>query len=85
MNKKKTDGACGTYGRQERCIKGFGGETCVKRALGKSRRRWEDNIKMGLYEVGRGCMDWIDVDRQQVLVNAVMDLRVPKKWGEFFV
>jgi hypothetical protein len=31
------------------------------RPLGRSRRRWEDNIKMGLQEVGCGGMDWIDV------------------------
>ena len=32
-----------------------------KRSLGKPRRRWEDNIKMDLQEVGWGIMDWIDV------------------------
>jgi len=43
--------------------------------------RWEDNIKAYLQEVGCGGMDWIELaqdrDRWQVLVNAVMDLRVP--------
>ena len=56
-----------------------------KRPLRRSRRRWEDNIedniKMDLHEVGCGGMDWIDLaqdrDRWRVLVNAVMDLRVP--------
>jgi hypothetical protein len=46
-----------------------------------SRRRWEDNIKMDLQEVGCGDMDWIglpqDRDRCWALVNAVMKLRVP--------
>ena len=50
-------------------------------SLGRSRRRWEDNVKMGLLEVGWGDMDWTDVaqdrDRWWVLVNAVMNLRVP--------
>jgi len=44
------------------------------------RRRWEDNIKMDLQEVGCGSMDWIDVaqdrDRWRALVNVVMILRV---------
>jgi hypothetical protein len=51
------------------------------RQLGRHRRRWEDNIKMGLQEVGCGGMDWIDVaqfrHRWRALVNAVMNLRVP--------
>jgi len=40
------DRACGTYGRQERCLDDFGGE----RLLGRPGRRWEDNIKVGLQE-----------------------------------
>jgi hypothetical protein len=52
-----------------------------KRPLGRPRRRWEDNIKMDLKEVGCGVMDWIELaqdrDRWRALVNAVMKLRVP--------
>ena len=52
-----------------------------KRPLGRPRRRWEDNIKMDIQEVGCVGMDWIslaqDRDRWQALVNAVMNLRVP--------
>ena len=48
-----------------------------KRPLGRPRHRWEDNIKMDLLEVGCGGMDWIDRDRWQALVNAVMNLRIP--------
>ena len=44
------------------------------------RRRWEDNIKMDLEEVGRGCGDWIEVtqdrDRWRALVSTVMNFRV---------
>ena len=52
-----------------------------KRPLGRPRRRWEDNIKMDLQEVGCRDMDWIELaqgrDRLGALVNAVMNLRVP--------
>jgi len=49
--------------------------------LGRPRRRWVDNIRMNLQEVGCGYMDWIglaqDRDRWRRLVSAVMNLRVP--------
>ena len=52
-----------------------------KRPLGRPRRRWEDNIRMDLQEVGVGYEDWIgraqDRDRRRALVCAVMNLRVP--------
>ena len=52
-----------------------------KRPLGRPRRRWVDNIRMDLQEVGCGYTDWIgrayDRDRWQTLVSAVMNLRVP--------
>ena len=52
-----------------------------KRPLGRPRRRWEDNIKMDLKEVGRGCGDWMELaqdrDRWRALVSTVMNLRVP--------
>jgi hypothetical protein len=48
---------------------------------GRHRRRWEDNIKMDLKEVGWESMDWIDLaedrDRWRALVNAVMNFLVP--------
>ena len=51
-----------------------------KRPLGRPRRRWEDNIKMDLREVG-GSEDWMELaqdrDRCRALVNTVMNLRVP--------
>ena len=52
-----------------------------KRPLGIPRRRWEDNIKMDLLEVGCGGMDWIELAQDRVrwpaLVTMVMNLRVP--------
>jgi hypothetical protein len=52
-----------------------------KRPLGRPRRRWEDNIRMDLQEVGCGCEDWFglaqDRDRWRALVSAVMNIRVP--------
>jgi len=53
------------------------GEPEGKRPLGRPRRRWEDDIKMDLMEVGCGGMDWIglaqDRDSWRALVNAVMN------------
>jgi len=52
-----------------------------RRPLGRPRRRWVDNIRMDLQEVGCVYMDWIrlaqDRDRRRTLVSAVMNLRVP--------
>jgi hypothetical protein len=55
------------------------------RSLGRPRRRWEDNIKTDLQEVGRGCGDWMEVaqdrDRWRALASTVRNLRVPKMRG----
>jgi hypothetical protein len=52
-----------------------------RRPLGRPRRRWEDNIKMDIREVGWEVMNWIELaqdrDRWRALVNAVMNLWVP--------
>ena len=51
-----------------------------KSPVRRLRRRWEDNIKMDLQEVGRGCGDWMELahdrDRWRALVSTVMNLRV---------
>ena len=52
-----------------------------RRPLGRPRRRWEDNIRMDLREVGCVCVDWMELaqdrDRMRALVSAVTNLRVP--------
>ena len=52
-----------------------------RRPLGRPRHRWDDNIKMDLQEVGRGCGDWRglaqDRDRWLALVSTVMNFQVP--------
>jgi len=51
-----------------------------KRPLGRPRRRWEDNIKMDLQEVGCGGIDWMELaqdrDRWRAFVNAVKNIRI---------
>ena len=58
-----------------------------KRPLGRPRRRWVDNIRMDLQEVGCGYVDWIELaqdrDGWRTLVSAVMNLRVPWNAGNF--
>jgi hypothetical protein len=52
-----------------------------RRPLGRPRRRWVDNIKMDLSEIGWDGVDWVDLaqdrDHWRALVNTVMNLRVP--------
>ena len=58
-----------------------------KRPLGGPRHRWEDNIKMDLYGLRCGGMDWIELaqdrDRWRALVTAVMNLQVLQNAGNF--
>ena len=72
--------ACGAYGEGGSVHRILVGKPEGKRTLGRTRRRWEDNIKLDLREVGGGG-DWMklaqDRDRWRALVNTVMNLRVP--------
>ena len=73
--------ACGAYGSGEGVYRVLVGKPVGRRTLGRPRRKWVDNIRMDLQEVGCGYMDWIrlaqDRDSWRTLVSAVMNLRVP--------
>jgi hypothetical protein len=73
--------ACSTKGERRNAYRILVGKPEGKRPLGRPRRRWVDNIKMDLSEVGWDGRDWIylaqDRDRWRAHVNAVMNLRVP--------
>ena len=73
--------ACSAYRERRGVYRVLVGKPKVKRPLGRPRIRWEDNIKMDLQEVGGGVMDWIelaeDSERWRILVNAVINFRVP--------
>jgi hypothetical protein len=79
--------ACGAYGWGEEVYRVLVGKPDGRRTLGRPRRRWVDNIRMDLQEVGCGYMDWIglaqDRDSWRAIVSAVMNLRVPWNAGNF--
>jgi hypothetical protein len=66
---------------EEECIEDIGGKPERERPLGRPSRRWVDNIKMDLREIGWDGVDWIgmaqDRDHWRVLVNTVLNLLVP--------
>jgi hypothetical protein len=72
--------ACSTNG-EKNAYRILVGKPHGKRPLRRTRRRWDDNIKMDLREIRWGGMDWIhlvqDWDQWRAFVNTVMDLRVP--------
>jgi hypothetical protein len=68
-------------GEMRNTFKIFVGNTEGNKPLGSPRRRWENNIKIDLIEIGLRDVDLIhvaqDMDRWRALVNTVMNLRVP--------
>jgi hypothetical protein len=74
-------GPCSTNGEKRNAYRLLVGKPEGKGPLGRPRRRWVDNIRMDLVEVGWGDVDWIglalDRNRWRALVNSVLDLRVP--------
>ena len=87
IENNKVRSACSTYGESRGDYRVLVGKPERKRPIGRPRRRWEDNIKMDLQEVRCEGMDWIDAvqdrGRWRAFLNAVMNLRVPLKSGEF--
>jgi hypothetical protein len=73
--------ACSTNGQKRNACRILVGKPEGKRPLGRPRRRWVNNIKMDLREIGWDGGDWIDLaqdrHRWRALVKAVMNLRVP--------
>jgi hypothetical protein len=71
----------GTHGTRERCLQCFDWEARRKGAIGRRRRRWEDNTKMGLGEMRIDVANWIQLAqgrfRWRAFVDTVMNLRVP--------
>ena len=91
-NKKKRErerlaGHVAQMGERRGIYRVWVGKPEGKRPLGRPRHSWEDNIKMDLQEVECGGMDWIELsedrDRSQALVNAVMNIQVSWKGGNF--
>jgi len=73
-------GACSSYGERRGVYRVLVGKPEGKRPLGRPRRKWEDNIRMDLQDVGYGDMDWIELaqdrDKWLALLNEI-NLRVP--------
>ena len=80
IKKNEVGGACGAHGEGRGVQRVLVGKPDRKRPLGRPRRRWEDNIKVDIQEVGGGG-DWMELaqdrDRWRTLVNTVMNFRVP--------
>jgi hypothetical protein len=68
-------------GEKRNAYRLFVGKPEENKPLGRPRRRWVDNIRMDLGEVGRGAVNWIglaqDRNRWRAFVNSVLNLRVP--------
>ena len=79
-------GVCGVNGEGRGVHRVLVGKPERKRPLGRPRRRWKDNIKMDLQEVGGGCGDWMELaqdrDRWRALVSTVRTFGF-QKCGEF--
>jgi hypothetical protein len=74
------EGHVARMGEERKVYKVLVGNPEGKRPLGRPRRRWEDGIRMDLWEIGLGGVDWIQLARERgrwrAVVIAVMNLRV---------
>jgi hypothetical protein len=82
-------GPSNTNGDKRNAYRLLVGKPEEKRPLGRPRRRWVDNIRMDLGEVGWGNVDWIglakDRNRWRAVVNSVLNLRVPLNAGKLSI
>ena len=73
--------ACTQNGGGTSAFKILTGKPTGRRSMGRPRRRWEDNIRMDLEEIGINSGNWVDSDQEmdywRALVNAALNLRVP--------
>jgi hypothetical protein len=80
IERNEMGGTYSTYGGEEKRGEAYTGFWC-----GRPWRRWEDNIKMDLLEVGCGSIEWTELaqdrNRWRELVNPVMNLRFHNMWG----
>ena len=85
IKSRRWAGHVARMGEESRVYRVLVGKQEGRKRMGRPRRRWVDNIRMDLQEVGCGYMDWIELaqDREswRTLVNAVMNLRVPWNAG----
>jgi hypothetical protein len=76
---------CGTQGREEECIQGFGRKSELQRQFGRNRCRWEGNSETDFTETRWVGVNWINLaqDREnpRAVANTVMNPRVPKNAG----
>jgi hypothetical protein len=81
LKKDEMGWACSTKGEKKNSYRILVGKPEGKRPLGRPRRRWVDNIKMDLREIGSDGADLMDMaqdrDQWRALVNTVLNLRVP--------
>jgi hypothetical protein len=75
------------WGRERSVYRNLVRKPEEKRPLRRPKRRWRNNIKMDIRDVGCGVIGWIDMAQERdwwrALVNAVMNLRVPQNAGNF--
>ena len=73
--------SCSQNGGRWECFQNVNRETYRKETFGRPRRRWEDNIRMDLEEIGINAGNWIysaqDRNYSRALVNVALNLRVP--------
>jgi hypothetical protein len=81
MKEDEMDRACNTMGEKRNAYRILVRKPEGKRPLGRPGRRWVDNIKIDLRQIGWDGIDWIDVaqdrDQWRALVHTVMNLQVP--------